>query len=706
MFLKFFPHHSVRLNVLVVFLLGIFSMPAFVMANPSQNNATPENSTSKISTPTAAATPTTSVPDPSILIPRSMIFSDPERTEVQISRDGKYLSYMAPYDGVLNIWVGKVDDPQSMRAITHNKKRRVASYSWALTHKHIVYLDDNEGDEDWRIYRVDVTTGEKLSLAAFKKVQARILAKSEYHPEEILISLNQRRPEFHDVYRLNIITGKMDLVFENNKYIEFMTDDHLNLRVAFQTTEDGGAILYELIKKAASNNYDEKEMFRVSQQDLFTTSPLTFNKAGNQLYMLDSRGRNTAALVSYDMKNKNLKLIAENALADIESILVHPTEKNIEAYAVNYLQTEWTPLDNGTKADLAYLNQLASGEVSVASRTLDGNTWIVAFMRDIGAPHYYHYDRVTKKARFLFSSRPELDKMPLASMDPVIIKSRDNLSLISYLTLPKDIRSDKAKAKQPVPLVLYVHGGPHARDDWGYSPTHQWLANRGYAVLSVNYRTSTGFGKHFVNAGHGEWAGKMHDDLIDAVDWAVKNGITTQDKVAIMGGSYGGYATLVGLTKTPDTFACGVDIVGVSNLETFLTTIPPYWKPMAALLKIMIGGDPATPEGRHFLASRSPITFVQNIKKPLLIGQGANDPRVKQAESDQIVKTMQEKKIPVTYILYPDEGHGFARPENRLSFYAVTEAFLSKYLGGKLEPIQNDFKNSSIDIKVGKEHVL
>jgi dipeptidyl aminopeptidase/acylaminoacyl peptidase len=290
-------------------------------------------------------------------------------------------------------------------------------------------------------------------------------------------------------------------------------------------------------------------------------------------------------------------------------------------------------------------------------------------------------------------------------MHPAVIKSRDGLELVSYLTLPPGSHAkDKDRPENPVPMVLLVHGGPWGRDSWGFNGLHQILANRGYAVLSVNFRGSTGFGKKFLNAGNKEWAARMHDDLIDAVDWAVKEKIADPAKVAIMGGSYGGYATLVGLTFTPEKFACGVDIVGPSNLQTLLNTIPAYWAPMMQLFKDRVG-DPDTEEGKKLLEERSPLTRVDRIKRPLLIGQGANDPRVKQAESDQIVKAMQERKIPVTYVLFLDEGHGFARPPNNLAFYAVAEAFLAKNLGGRAEPIGDAFDGSSIKVPAGADDI-
>jgi dipeptidyl aminopeptidase/acylaminoacyl peptidase len=318
---------------------------------------------------------------------------------------------------------------------------------------------------------------------------------------------------------------------------------------------------------------------------------------------------------------------------------------------------------------------------------------------------YYHYDRQQKNARFLFTNRQALEVLPLARMHPVSIKSRDNQDLVSYYTLPVESdRDEDGHPDLPLPMVLLVHGGPWARDSWGYNPFHQLLANRGYAVLSVNFRGSTGLGKDFINAANLEWGGKMHDDLIDAVNWAIDQGIADSQRVAILGGSYGGYATLVGLTFTPEVFACGVDIVGPSNLLTLINTIPPYWQPQIELWATRVG-DHRTPEGQALLNERSPLSYIDQIRRPLLIGQGANDPRVKQSESDQIVHAMQEKGIPVTYVLYPDEGHGFARPENNLSFFAVAEAFLAQCLGGRQEPVGEDFKGASITVPSGKEHI-
>jgi dipeptidyl aminopeptidase/acylaminoacyl peptidase len=362
-------------------------------------------------------------------------------------------------------------------------------------------------------------------------------------------------------------------------------------------------------------------------------------------------------------------------------------------------------VQKGFERHLANVAASTPGDINVLGQTMDGNQWI--FVAD--APEdpipYYLYDRTSGKANRLFTSYPELAQQPLRRTVPVVIESRDGLPLVSYLTLPHaaDPNGD-GKPDARAPLVLNVHGGPWGRDTYGYLAEHQWLANRGYAVLSVNFRGSTGFGKGFVDAAVHQWAGKMHDDLIDAVDWAVREGVTSRETVAIMGGSYGGYATLVGLTFTPDRFACGVDVVGPSNLETLLSSIPPYWKSFFDVLTRNVG-DPRTEAGRALLQERSPLNRADAIRRPLLIGQGANDPRVKQSESNQIVSAMKAKGLPVTYVLFPDEGHGFARPENNLAFYGITEGFLSTCLRGRFEPLGDALAGSSTTVPVGADNV-
>ncbi len=652
------------------------------------------------SAPAEEPTENTSQPDTTPLIPREVFFGNPDKITVRLSPDGTRISYLASVDGVLNVWVGPADDPGAAKPVTDDTDRGIRIYFWAYTSEHILYLQDQAGDENWRVYSVNLETGEITDLTPLEGVQARIQAVSQKFPEEILIALNDRNPELHDIYRLNITTGENSLVMENEGFVGFTTDDAYNVRFAMRLTPDGGSEIFQATEEGGWELFME-----IAMEDLLTTGIVGFDESGTILYLIDSRDRNTAAFFALDLGTGEQTLIAEDPRADTSDLLIHPTEKIVQAVAFTYERKHWQIIDEFIAGDFAYLKTVADGDVEVVSRTLDDNYWMVFYMVDDGPVQYYRYDREEKRAEFLFTHRTELEGLSLAKMHPVVIESRDGLDLVSYYTLPIGSDSDSdGRPDEPLPLVLFIHGGPWARDNWGYNSAHQWLANRGYAVLSVNFRSSTGFGKEFTNAGNLEWDGKMHDDLIDAVNWTVRTGIADPDRVAIMGGSYGGYATLWGMTNTSDTFACGVDIVGPSNLTTLFETIPPYWQPEIELIATRMG-DARTEEGRAFLTKRSPLTYVDRIEKPLLIGQGANDPRVKQAESDQIVQAMQDADIPVTYLLYTDEGHGFARPENRLSFYAVTDAFLAEHLGGRHEPIGDDFEGSSIIVECGAEEV-
>ena len=636
------------------------------------------------------------------LIPRDLLFGNPERANVLISPDGQLLSWRAPLDGVMNVWVAPISDPSQAKAVTADKARGIGNYFWSHKPGVLLYLRDNGGDEDFHLFSVDVATGKATDLTPFPKTTAQVVGTSHAHPESILVGMNDRDPKWHDLYRVDLASGQRTLVEKNEDEIGgYLVDDDYVPRFATKSRPDGGQEVLQADGKGGWKPYDT-----IPFEDSQTTAPLGLTTDGKILYTMDSRGRNTAALYAVDVASGDRKLLFEDKRADIGNALTDPKTGVAQAVAVDYLREEWTPLDAGIGADLEKLQSIGPGEVGVNARTHDDKTWIVTYSAAEKPVEYYRYDRgADGKLTKLFSARPALDGKPLVPQWPQEIKSRDSLTLVSYLTLPKsaDANND-GKADAPVPMVLLVHGGPWARDSYGYNGEVQWLANRGYAVLSVNFRGSTGFGKDFTNAGNGEWAGKMHDDLIDAVQWAVKQGVTNEDQVAIMGGSYGGYATLAGLTFTPEAFACGVDIVGPSNLNTLLSTVPAYWASFYEQLAKRMG-DPRTESGKQWLTERSPLTHADKITKPLLIGQGANDPRVKQDESDQIVNAMKAKNIPVTYVLFPDEGHGFARPANDKAFSAVAEGFLEQCLGGRAEPIGNEFAGSSISVPTGAEGV-
>jgi dipeptidyl aminopeptidase/acylaminoacyl peptidase len=655
------------------------------------------------------------------LIPRAILFGNPDKAQARVSPDGKHIAYLAPVNGVLNIWVGPAADLSAAKPVTSDDRRGIRQFNWAYTSKHVLFTQDKGGDENWRIYSADIDTKEIKDLTPMDGVAAQIQNVSEKFPDEIIVGINDRNPAYHDLYKLNIRTGAKTLLIKNeiveksengkdksSGYAQFTTDDDFNVRFATKPNKDGSISVLKAVEngKSGFQPYDS-----IPLEDADTTNIVGFDATGNTAYVIDARGRNTAGLYTMDVATKAKKIVFEDDQSDVQGVMINPITKKLEAVKTNFDREQWAYIDPALQADfLAMRLQGGPGEWNVTSRSQDDRYWTVTFVEADAPAKTCLLDRGDVKSAgrqpkltTLFVSSKQLADQPLTKMYANVIKSRDGLDLVSYLSLPLD-SDQNGKASNPLPMVLLVHGGPWARDNWGYNPYAQWLANRGYAVLQPNFRGSTGVGKKHLNAGNMEWAGKMHDDLIDCVNWAVAQKIADPKKIAIMGGSYGGYATLVGLAFTPDVFACGVDIVGPSNLNTLLGSIPAYWEPEIDLMTKRVG-DFRTDEGRKFLDSRSPLTRADKITKPLLIGQGANDPRVKQAEADQIVAAMTGRKIPVTYVLYPDEGHGFARPANRISFNAVTEQSLAKHLGGRAEPIGDAMKGSTIQVPAGADGV-
>jgi dipeptidyl aminopeptidase/acylaminoacyl peptidase len=633
------------------------------------------------------------------VIPRANLFGNPEKAQARLSPDGQYVSFIAPKDGVLNVWVGPRNDPSVAKPITNDKLRGIRQHFWAYDNKHVLYIQDEGGDENYHLYATDVATGTTRDLTPYKGAKAEVVGLSWKKPGSVAVGLNDRVAEWFDLWEVNIATGKRTLIEQNTQeFTGFDTDLDLRPKLALKNLADGGEIFRRSGGKWVS-------LLKFGQPDSLTTATIAIEASGNTALMQSSVGRDKSALVRVDIGSGKQAVLGSSEQADVESVWTHPRTRAPQAYTVNYLKPEISVLDKALQKDVDLLTRELGDGFAIGNRTLDDNFWTVATNDALAPSSSYLYDRKAGKLTKLFDTRPALAKAPLVPMQSLELKARDGMTLVSYLSLPpgSDENGDGIP-ENPVPLVLNVHGGPWGRDTYGFDNEHQWLANRGYAVLAVNFRASTGFGKAFVNAGDKEWGNKMHHDLLDAIDWAVKQKITTPDKVAIYGGSYGGYATLAGLTLTPDAFACGVDIVGPSNLQTLIGSIPPYWKAFYEEFATRIG-DPRTEEGRKLLAERSPLTHAGQIKKPLLIAQGANDPRVKQAESDQIVKAMKEKNIPVTYVLYPDEGHGFARPENRTAFYAIAEGFLAQCLGGRYEPVGNDFKGANLQVPEGAQHV-
>jgi dipeptidyl aminopeptidase/acylaminoacyl peptidase len=582
---------------------------------------------------TCVAAPVLSQSKPSTqLIPRTVLFGNPERADPQISPDGTQLGYLAPVDGVLNVWIrtlGKSDD----RAVTADKKRGIRNFTWQFDNQHILYTQDVGGDENWRLYQTDIASKQTKDLTPFEKVRVDIVAYRWKSPDEILVQMNQRNPELFDVHRVNLKTGKIDLDTQNPGDVQsWQADNDLLVRAAQAQTPDGGTIVR--VREDVKSPW--RDLIKWGPDETFggTNGFTPDNKA---LWVTTSLDVNAARLLEIDVASGKQKVVIEDPQFDVNGTINNPKTNALEAVSFIKQRMDYSFVDPKVKDDFAVLSRVRNGDIDSLSQSLDDNKWIVTYVSDNAPVYWYLYDRPSKKATLLFSNRPQLEKYRLSSMKPIEFAARDGMTLYGYVTTPAGMEP------KGLPMVVFVHGGPWGRDQWGYDPYAQWLSNRGYAVLQINFRGSTGYGKKYVNAGDRQWAGAMHTDLLDGKDWAIKQGVADPKKVCIMGGSYGGYATLAGVAFSPDAFACGVDIVGPSNLNTLLKTIPPYWSTLLATFHKRMG------DSEDILKAQSPLFKADQIKVPLLIGQGANDPRVNKAESDQIVAAMRKNNKPVEY---------------------------------------------------------
>lgn len=634
---------------------------------------------------TAGAQPLSYLNQLNELIPREVLFGNPDKTGVKISPDGLKMSWLASDEkGVLNVFIKDLNGTE-IKQITKDEKRGIRMYVWTYDCSKILYIQDKDGDENWHLYSVTLNNGETKDMTPFQGVRAQNLILDKKYPEKAYIALNKRNPAVFDMYRLDLNTGTLEVAAENPGDVSgWGTDHEFKLRIAVAAdpvTAD------EIVRIREKETDPFRDLIRIPFGE--NGGVIDFAPGNKDLYFLTSVGSDTVRLVLLNgTDGTEIKTIYSNEKSDIENVITDPDTHELLALSVDYTKMEYVVLSPEVKEDFEYLSKLKDGQFYIVSIDNSKTKMIVAYMLDDAPYSYYFYDKTAKKADFLFTHNADLEKYRLSKMEPVIIKSRDGFDLVSYLTLPLNVKSEK------LPFVVYIHGGPWARDNWGYNPVHQWLANRGYAVLSMNFRGSTGFGKKFLNAGDNQWAKNMQNDITDSVKWAVEKGIADPQKVIIMGGSYGGYATLAGLAFTPELYAAGVDIVGPSNLKTLMETIPPYWATFKKQMVLRIG-DVEKDEALN--KEISPLFHASKIKAPLMIGQGANDPRVKIAESDQIVAEMRKNKLPVTYIVYPDEGHGFARPENRMDFFGRVEGFLSFHIGGRSEKFEKDEKSSAVE---------
>jgi dipeptidyl aminopeptidase/acylaminoacyl peptidase len=610
------------------------------------------------------------------LIPRSVLFGNPERVSPRISPNGTQLAWIAPLDGVLNVWVAPIGpggvDWATAQAVTEDTDRGVRVFGWARDGRHVLYLQDAGGDENWRLYDVDLHTFERRDLTPFEGIHAQIIGTSKRHPTHVLVGINADNPQLHDVYRLDLSTGSLVKEITNPGYAGWEADEDLVVRCALAPLPDGG---YDMLVKDSAEA-DWRTLLTIAAEDATSSDIVSFSGDGRSLLMISAADANTGRLARIDLATGSASVLAENPEADVTGAMLHPDTRDPQIVMILEDRMSYTVLDPAVEDDLKAVRSLHPGDPVFADRDDADRTWLVGFVNDTGPTPYYMYDRASRSGRFLFEHQPALSRYSLAPMEPFSFTARDGLEIHGYVTFPVGL------GRTGLPAVLNVHGGPQVRDTWGYSAEAQWLANRGYLCVQVNYRGSTGYGKAFVAAGDREWGGKMHDDIVDAVSYVTGAGWADPSRVAIYGGSYGGYEALAGAAFTPDVFCCAVDIVGPSNLKTLLETIPPYWAPAIAQLYRRVGNPETDSE---FLWSRSPLSRASDIRIPLLIAQGANDPRVKQAESEQIVAALKQAGIDYEYMLFPDEGHGFAKPENRIKFYTAAERFLARYLGGRFE---------------------
>lgn len=631
------------------------------------------------------------------MIPRALLFGNPSIAAPSISPDGRWLAWSARTGQVMNLWVAPRGQLEAARQLTFDTRRGVTGHAWSQDSAYLLFSQDTDGDENFKLHAVTLATGAQRCLTPFAGTRASIAAISRHAPGQILIHLNRRDRRFADLFMLDLASGELTLVVENPGFASFIVDDRYTVRFAVGPTADGGR---QLLARGDDGCWTACSV--AGPEDARTTGWAHLDAAGTTLYAFDSRGRDTSALVAIDLATRKTTVLGASPLADVSSMLTDMATYRPVAYWTHHERPALHVLDESVRADVDFLGAQGIGTWGLASRTLDDRLWLVTSASDTQAGVTWLYDRTAKTLQRLFLHRPELQGLPMARMQATTVRARDGLGLVCYLTLPRHADTGQPlQARSPLPLVLLVHGGPWDRDRFGFNPMHQLLADRGYAVMNVNFRASTGFGKRFLNAGDGEWGRKMDDDLDDAIDWAIGAGIADPRRLAIVGGSYGGFAVLSALTRRPGRYACGVDIVGPSNLASLLQAIPPHWEHERQMLYRAVG-NPGTPEGRAALKERSPWHRAGRITDALMIAQGANDPRVPQRESDQMVHSLVERGIPVTYLLFPDEGHGFSREPNRLVFNAMMEAFLAKHLGGALEPFAlDDFPGHTMQLPHG-----
>lgn len=605
-------------------------------------------------------------------IPAEILLGNPERSAPAISPDGQHLSWLAPHEGVMTVWVDSVDSVEgggAGRVLVPEPAEPIRTVRWAYDGLHVLYLADEAGDENFHLHAVDVHTGADRDLTPFAGVRAELIGLGHESPGRVAVALNLEDRARHDLYVVDLATADVELAARNESFQQWFVDQALRPRAALRFLEDGSA------EVVVPGDESWVAVDRLDAEDLILNAlraPIGLGPGGTSLHLVSARNRDSAALVRLDLRTGTRTTVVAEDGADVADVVVDPRTRAVQLVAVERARVEWIVTDPEVARDLAPLLAADAGDLSIIDRDLDCDVWIVAHHSPSAPVRYSRYERRTREVRTLFLDRPALTGYTLADVEPFSYSAGDGLEVHGYATFPV------GRGARALPTVLLVHGGPWARDRWALHPVGQLLANRGYLVLQVNFRGSTGYGRAFMDAGDRQWGAAMHDDLVDAVAHAVACGWSDPDRVAIMGSSYGGYAALVGATLTPEVFRCAVAVVAPSNLNTLIESFPPYWGAIRQQFLTRVG-DPAT-DG-DMLWSRSPLSRISELSIPLLLAHGANDPRVKRTEFDQVVEVLEAKAIPHTAMVFDDEGHGFTKPQNNLRFLAEAERFLAEHLG-------------------------
>jgi dipeptidyl aminopeptidase/acylaminoacyl peptidase len=649
------------------------------------------------------------------LIPLETLTAAPMFWDPLLSPDGSKVSYVAMANDAPNLWVAPADRFSAGAPVTAAGGRGVTTsnvagyrvYRWTADSKNLLYLQDQGGDERWHLMLTNVESGATRDLTPIENVQVRLVGMSRQQPDQVLVEINDRRPDRHDLYRIDLQSGARRLVYRNDRFIGIFADNSLQPRLAVAGSADGG---FDVFKFAGGN---WRQFYHLRQED---TSALiraveqnawNFSADNRQFRIYDSRGRDSWAIVEIDLKSGRTRALASDPKVDVDSA-IYDADGRLAAWRANWTRAQWRSGSPTIRSDLDFLQSHHEGDLEVANRSRLGNRWLVSYVSGGRSPEFYLFDRGERRLVSFAAQVPSVNDLDLPDLQPQVIVSEDGMNLVSYLLLPRGTTVDQnGVLRVSLPMIVYVHGGPNdERAVYGYSGRLQWLAARGYAVLNVNYRGSPGFGKRFLNAQNLEWGNKMNRDVIDQVHWAVGRGIADAHRVGILGGSYGGYEVLAAMTKTPDVFACGAALAAPSEMESFIRIWWENFIPAGNMAyKSIVLGDPDTDAGRAALHESSPLYFARQAKRPFLIAQGGRDTRVPIDQAQRMVDALRANGVPVTYAVYPNEGHGLATPENARSFYAMVEAFYGRCLGGEYAPITNQLEGAHLDIPVGADLV-